>query len=133
MPAWASKWSSQEELTHRANEEMRKLIQSPISLVMSSEIVHQHFKHFVLSPVRWTRIYHSTRILFNFQLVHDHLPDSGETTTGTSLTRANAAMGHLVIERIGPQWRVAGRCRHGRVVNETELLHHEELAVPSNA
>lgn len=42
-------------------------------------------------------------------------------------------MGHLVIESVGPQWWVAGRCRHGRVVNETEFFHHEELAVPSDA
>lgn len=28
MPPWASKWSSREELTHRANEEMRKLIET---------------------------------------------------------------------------------------------------------
>ena len=41
-------------------------------------------------------------------------------------------MRHLVVKRVGPEGRVGERRRDGRVVDEAELLHHEELSVKVN-
>jgi hypothetical protein len=37
----------------------------------------------------------------------------------------------LEVEGVGPDGRVGERCRNGAVVDEAELLHHEELTVPA--
>ena len=49
-----------------------------------------------------------------------------------ALPVADALVRDLVVERVRPQRRVGERRRDGRVVDEAELLHHEELPVKVN-
>lgn len=72
-------------------------------------------------------------IHLDFQLVHHHFPYAGETAAGTSLAGADTIVRHFVVERVGPKGRIAERRGHTGVVNETEFLHHQELAVPADA
>ena len=40
---------------------------------------------------------------------------------------ANALMWYLVVERVGPQWRVGDRRSYAGIVDKPELAHHQEL------
>lgn len=42
-------------------------------------------------------------------------------------------MGHLVVQGVRPDGRVREGRRHGRVIHEAKLTHHDELAVPSHS
>ena len=74
-----------------------------------------------------------TLLYLDFQLIENHLPDAWETAARATLPGADARVRHLIIERVRPDGRVAQRCCHARVVDEAELLHHQELAVPADA
>lgn len=66
-------------------------------------------------------------------LVEGHLPDAGVGPGRAALLGADALVRRLVVQRVGPERRVGEGRHHGGVVAEPELLHHEKLAVPSDA
>ena len=45
----------------------------------------------------------------------------------------NALVRDLVVECVGPDWRVGDGGGDAGVVDEAELAHHQELAVPTSA
>lgn len=69
----------------------------------------------------------------DFQLVEDHFPNTRKTAAGAPLPCADATVRHLVVERVGPQGRIAERSGHAGVVHEAKFFHHEKLAVPTDS
>ena len=41
-------------------------------------------------------------------------------------------VGNLIIECVWPEGWIRYRCSYGAIINKAELLHHEELSVPSH-
>jgi len=66
-------------------------------------------------------------------LIEDHFPDAGEATTRATLSSADTTVRYPVVQRVGPQRWVAERSGHAGIIDETELLHHQELTVPADA
>ena len=104
-----------------------------VALVVAVEVVHEHVEDLVVRQVRRAGVHHRARVALNVQRVHDHLPHAGERAGGTLLARAGAAVRDPVVERVRPQGRVGLRRDHAAVVQEAELLHHDELRVPSDS
>ena len=105
----------------------------PVGREVATEIAHEHFVGLVVGSIGRARINHSTRVLFDLELVHDHLPDAREAAARAALTVTNTSVRNSVIQRVRPDGWVTGGCRHRRVVDEAELFHHKELTVPADA
>lgn len=67
------------------------------------------------------------------QLIHNDLPNAWITARRTILIGAKAAVRHLKVQRVRPQWWIRVRRHHGRIIDKTKFLHHEKLTVPADA
>lgn len=106
---------------------------SPIAQVVPLEVVGQHPVDVFAVEVWRAAVHHATHIVTCLQLVHDQFPDARITPRWTVLVHSSTAVGHLVVQGIRPKRRIGVRGHHGGIVNESELLHHEELTIPTNS
>lgn len=104
-----------------------------VALVVTIEIVHEHVKDFVIRQMSRTWVNHSTCVSLNVQWIHDHLPHPRERARGTLLSWSGTPVWNPVVQCVWPERRIGFGCNHTAVVQESELLHHDELCVPSNS
>lgn len=106
---------------------------SSIAQVVPLEVVGQHPVHVLPVEVRRAAVHHATHIVTSLQLVHHQLPDARITSRRAVLVHSSATVGHLVVQGIWPKRWVRVRSHHGGIVNESKLLHHEELSIPTDS
>lgn len=105
----------------------------PVGRVVALEVVVEHFVDILPAEVGRAAVDHAAVVVAGLHLVHHHLPDAGIAARRTVLVDAAARVRHLVVERVRPERRIRERRHHRRVVDEAELLHHQKLAIPTDA
>ena len=103
-----------------------------VRVVVAVEVGHEYVVDLLLGEVGRAAVHHGAAVLLKDELVERHLPDAGEGAGG-ALAVADALVWDLVVEGVWPHGGVREGSGDGGVVDEAELLHHEELPVPTGA